>query len=157
MKLSLKSRLLIGGFLASMLPLAICSYFSVSKSSDALIKSHKSNSVQVAKDLSCLGEEFISQEKGFALSMAQVPILKETVSKAFNLGPDQVKPELNALAKFLADVHGQVKNGHENLLVTDQNGTVIADSLGGKTNGLSLGEREYFIDAKKGNLSLTDS
>ncbi|HBT88963.1 methyl-accepting chemotaxis protein [Desulfobacter sp.] len=156
MKISLKSRLLIGGFLASMLPLAISGYFSVSKSSDALIQSHKSNSVQVAKDLSVLGEEFINQEKCFALSMAQVPILKETVSKAFNLGPDQVKPELNALAKFLADVHGQVKNGHENLLVTDQNGTVIADSLGGKTNGLSLGEREYFVDAKKGALSLSD-
>ncbi|MGD9826098.1 methyl-accepting chemotaxis protein [Desulfobacter sp.] len=139
-----------------MLPLAICSYFSVSKSSDALIQSHKSNSVQVAKDLSCLGEEFISQEKGFALSMAQVPILKETVSKAFNLGPDQVKPELNALAKFLADAHGQVKNGHENIMVTDQNGTVIADSLGGKTNGFTLGEREYFVEAKKGSLSLSD-
>ena len=31
MKISLKSRLLIGGFLASMLPLAISGYFSVSK------------------------------------------------------------------------------------------------------------------------------
>ena len=156
MKMSLKSRLLIGGFLASMLPLAISGYFSVSKSSDALIKSHKSNSVQVAKDLSFLGEAFISQEKGFALSIAQVPVLKETVSKAFNIGPDHVKSELNSLGKFLADVYNQVKNGHENLLVTDQNGTVIADSRGGKTSGISLAEREYFIDAQKGNFSLSD-
>ncbi|WP_020588694.1 methyl-accepting chemotaxis protein [Desulfobacter curvatus] len=156
MKMSLKSRLLIGGVLAAILPLAISSYFSVSKSSDALIESHKSNSVQVAKDLVVLGEEFINQEKGFALAISQVPMVKETASKAFNLGPDYVKPELNALAKFLADVYDQVKNRHENIMVTDQNGTVIADSLGGKANGLSLAEREYFIDAKKGNLSLSE-
>lgn len=156
MKMSLKSKLLIGGILAAMLPLAISSYFSVSKSSDALIKSHKSNSVQVAKDLAVLGEEFISHEKGFALSIAQVPMVKETVLKAFNSGPDYVKLELNSLAKFLADVYDQVKNRHENIMVTDQNGTVIADSLGRKTNGLSLAEREYFIDAKKGNFSLSD-
>nr|WP_026259728.1 methyl-accepting chemotaxis protein [Desulfobacter curvatus] len=154
--MSLKSRLLIGGVLAAILPLAISSYFSVSKSSDALIESHKSNSVQVAKDLVVLGEEFINQEKGFALAISQVPMVKETASKAFNLGPDYVKPELNALAKFLADVYDQVKNRHENIMVTDQNGTVIADSLGGKANGLSLAEREYFIDAKKGNLSLSE-
>ncbi|MGD9976152.1 MAG: cache domain-containing protein, partial [Desulfatirhabdiaceae bacterium] len=156
MKISLKSRLLIGGFLASMLPLAISGYFSVSKSSDALIKSHKSNSAQVAKDLAVLGEEFINQEKCFALSIAQAPIVKKTVSKAFDSGSDHVKPELNSLAKFLADVYDQVKNRHENIMVTDQNGTVITDSFGGKTDGLSLAEREYFIDAKKGNLSLSD-
>jgi len=156
MKMSLKSRLLIGGILASMLPLAISSYFSVSKSSDALIKSNKSNSVQVAKDMAVLGEAFINQEESFALSIAQAPMVKETVSKVFNSGLEHVKPELNSLAKFLTDVYGQVKNKHENLLVTDQNGTIIADSLGGKTNGLSLAERAYFIDAKKGNLSLSD-
>jgi len=67
-----------------------------------------------------------------------------------------VKPELNSLARFLADVYCQVKNRHENIIVTDQNGTIIADSLGGKTNGLSPAERAYFIDAKKGDLSLSD-
>lgn len=155
MKLTLKSRLLIGGFLASMLPLAISGYFSVSKSSAALIKSHKANSIQVAEDLSFLGEEFISHEKGFALSIAQVPIVKQTASKVFSLGVDHVKPELNLLAKFLAAVHDQVKNRHENVFVTDQSGTVIADSLGGKMKGLSLAERDYFADAKNGNLSLS--
>jgi len=137
-----------------MLPLAVSGYFSVSKSSDALIKSHKSNSVQVAKDLSFLGEEFISQEKGFALSMAQVPMVAKTASGAGS-GTGHAKPALESLATFLAAVYDQVKDRHENLLVADQNGIVIADSLGGKTTGISLAGREYFIDAKKGSLCLS--
>ncbi len=158
MKMSLKSRLLVGGFLASMFPLAVSGYFSVSKSSDALVNSSKSNSVQVAKDLAVMSEEFISQEKSFVLSIAQAPIVSKTVSKVFNsgAGSDDAKPELDLLTEFLAGVYAQVKNKHENLVVTDQKGIVIADSIGGKTNGIDLSKRQYFIDAKKGGLSLSD-
>ncbi len=154
MKMSLKSRLLIGGFLASMLPLAVSGYFSVSKSSEALIKSSESNSVQVAKDLAAMSEAFISHEKSFVLSIAQAPILTTTVSKMYT--SDYVKPELDLLVQFLGGVYAQVKNQHENLVVTDQKGIVIADSIGGKTNGIDLSKRQYFIDAKNGNLSLSD-
>lgn len=156
MKLTFKSKLIIGGILASMLPLIISGYFSVIKSSNALTEIHKSQSIQVAKDLAGLSEEFINQEKCFALSMAQTPVVMQGALKVFDSGTDDAEQELNALENFLAAVYAKVGTKYESLRVSDKNGNIIADSYEGKARTRCLAERQYFIDAKKGNISISE-
>jgi len=154
--MTFKSKLLIGGMLASMLPLVISGYFSVSKSSNAITEIYKSHSIQVAKDLAVLAEEFISQEKGFALSMAQTPVVMHAASKVFDSGTDYAGQELNSLENFLAAVYAEVGIKYESLRVSDKYGNIIADSYEGKAKTRCLAERQYFIDAKKGNISISE-
>ncbi len=156
MKMSLKSKLLIGGILASMLPLAVTGYFSVTKSTHALVKSAKSQSVQIANDLAALSEEVIKQEKAFARAMAQVPVIRETASAIYDNEIYNSSREIGELKQFLIDTYGQTNGKYETLLVLDKTGTVVADSRKEGTKIFSLAERQYFIDAKKGNVCLGD-
>ncbi len=154
--MTFKSKLLTGGILASMLPLIISGYFSVSKSSNAITEIYKSQSIQIAKDLAVLSEEFIDQEKCFALSMAKTPVVMQTASKVFDSGIDDAEQELNALESFLAGVYAEVGTKYESLRVSDKDGNIIADSYEGKARTRCLAERQYFIDAKKGNISISE-
>lgn len=156
MRVSLKLKLVIGGILASMLPLAIVGYLAVAKSTHALIKNAEALSIQVANDLTTLAEEVVSQEKVFALSVAQTPIVKETADKVSESGLSEEGVEVAMLEKFLTAAYEKNKIQYEALLVTDREGMVIADSHGGKTRRVSLANREYFIRAKKGEMNLSN-
>ncbi len=156
MKMSLRSKLLIGGILASMLPLAVTGYFSVTESTHALVKSAESQSFQVASDLAALAEELVTQEKSFALAMAQAPVIKETVSTIYDNGLSYPKGKIEDLKQFLIDAFGQTKGKYEALLVLDKTGKVVADSRKEGTKIFSLADRQYFIDARKGSVCLSN-
>jgi len=154
--MTFKSKLLIGSILSAMLPLVISGYFSINKSSNAITEIFKSQSIQVAKDLAMLAEEVVSQEKYFALSLAKTPVVMQAAFKVFDSGMDSAESELNALEHFLADVYADVGIKYESLRVSDKDGNIIADSYEGKAKIRSLAERQYFIDAKKGNISISE-
>ena len=154
--MTFKSKLLIGSILSAMLPLVISGYFSINKSSNAITEIFKSQSIQVAKDLAMLAEEVVSQEKYFALSLAKTPVVIQAASKVFDSGMDSAESELNSLENFLADVYADVGIKYESLRVSDKDGNIIADSYEGKAKIRSLAERQYFIDAKKGNISISE-
>ncbi len=156
MRMTFKSKLLTGGILASMLPLLISGYFSVSKSSNAITEIYRSQSIQVAKDLAVLSEEFIDQERCFALSMAQTPVVMQTALKVFDSGTDDAEQELNALENFLAAIFAEIGTKYESLRVSDKDGNIIADSYEGKAKKRCLADRQYFNDAKKGNISISE-
>lgn len=153
--MTFKSKLLVGSILSSMLPLFISGYFSINKSSNAITQIFKSQSIQVAKDLAVLSEEFISQEKNFAVSMAKTPIVIQTALKVFDAGTASAEPELNSLENFLEAVYAEVGSKYESLRVSDKDGNIIADSYEGKRRTRCLAARQYFIYAKKGNISIS--
>lgn len=154
--MTFKSKLLIGSILSSMLPLVISGYFSINKSSNAITEIFKSHSIQVAKDLAGLSEEVINQEKCFALSMAKTPVVMQAASKVFDSGADAAETELNSLENFLAAVYADVGTKYESLRVSDKDGNVIADSYEGKAKTRCLVERQYFLDARQGNISISE-
>jgi methyl-accepting chemotaxis protein len=155
MKKSFKFKLMLGGILASMVPIIIVGYFAVSKASFALISGAKLQVVQVAKDLAMFTEEVINQEKNFARSTAITPVVQKAAAKVFTSGTDSATQELKELTDFLGKVSIKAKGKYESVLITDKAGTVIADSRNGKTRGISLGTRPYFIKAQKGETSIS--
>lgn len=155
MKLSLKFKLILGGVIASMLPLAVIGYFAVSKATHALVKNAEFQSVQISKDLAVLAEEIVSQEEIYAASIAQAPVLTAAVYKVFDSKSSFAQQELNELKKFLGAVFEKCEGRYEKILVTDQNGKVIADNTAEDTR-IDLGDREYFKRAKQGHINLSE-
>ena len=154
MKLSLKSKLILGGVIASMLPLAIVGYFSVSKATKAVVASANFQAMQISQDLAVLTEEIISQEKIYAESIAQAPVLKEAVVKLYESGANAAQNELSALQEFLSAIFEKSQGRYEGILVTDQSGRVIAEHKKGVSR-IDLGDREYFRQAKNSGMNLS--
>nr|WP_320193002.1 methyl-accepting chemotaxis protein [uncultured Desulfobacter sp.] len=152
MKLSLKSKLILGGIIASMLPLAIIGYFSVSKSTHALVANAEFQSLQIAKDLAMLAEEIVSQEIIYAESLAQAPVITKAVSNAYN---SDTVPTDQALQQFLVKVFNKCQGRYESIVMTNQEGTVIADNTK-QLLSASLSDRDYFNIAKQGRTNLSD-
>ena len=155
MKLSLKSKLILGGIIASMLPLAVLGSFAVSKSTHALVKNAEFQSVQIAKDLAMLAEEIVSQEKIYAASIAQAPVVNAAVSNVFNSNGNFAQQDLDELKKFLGAIFEKCNGRYEKILVTDQTGKVIANNTSEDAR-INLGDRAYFNRAKKGQVNLSD-
>ena len=156
MKLSLRSKLIIGGVIASLLPIAIVGYFSVSKSTKALVRCAEYRAIQISKDLANLAEEIVTQETAYSLSIARAPVVTNAVRKIFNPDLGGGKPELSALNGFLQEVFNDKKGVYEDLLVTNHNGDVIA-----KGNNASVikevRDRDYFRKAKQGQANLSEA
>ena len=107
MKLSLKSKLILGGVVAAMLPLAIVGYFAVNQSTTALVANAEFQSSQIAKDLAMLAEEIVSQEMIYAESMAQAPVITQAVSKVYDSDIVSADLQIQALQKFIVQVYNK--------------------------------------------------
>jgi methyl-accepting chemotaxis protein len=154
MKLSLKSKLIFGGVIAAMLPLAVIGYFSVNQSTKALVANAEFQASQIAKDLAMLAEEIISQEFIYGESMAQVPVVIKAVSKVYDSGSTDAVQQLRALHEFIVTAFDKSRGRYECILVTNQDGQVIADNTKRLLN-TSLADREYFRIAKQGRSNLS--
>lgn len=155
MKLSLKSKLIFGGIIAAMLPLAIVGYFSVNQSSKALIENAEFQSSQIAKDLALLAEEIVSQEMIYAESLSQAPVITKAISQVYDSDTASADPQLQALQNFIMQVYNKSHGRYESILITNQDGHVIADNTKKLLNS-SLSDRKYFRRAKQGRTNLSD-
>ncbi len=155
MKLSLKSKLILGGVIASMLPLAIVGYLSVSKSTKALVSSAEFQAMQVSRDLAVLAEEIINQENIYAESLAQAPVVIKAVSRVYNSGAAAAKQELHDLEAFIVAAFNKCHGRYESILVTNKDGEIVADNTQ-KLLGASIGDRNYFKVAKQGQSNLSE-
>ena len=154
MKLSLKSKLIWGGVIAAMLPLAIVGYFSVSQSTKALVANAEFQSSQIAKDLAMLAHEIVSQEFIYAESMAQAPVVIKAVTMVYDSDATTVDQPLQALDEFIVKAFNKSQGRYDCILVTDQDGRVITDNTK-KLLNTSLADREYFRIAKQGRSNLS--
>nr|WP_319492676.1 methyl-accepting chemotaxis protein [uncultured Desulfobacter sp.] len=155
MKLSLKSKLILGGVVAAMLPLAIVGYFAVNQSTTALVANAEFQSSQIANDLAMLAEEIVSQEMIYAESMAQAPVITQAVSKVYDSDIVSADLQIQALQKFIVKVYNKSHGRYESILITNQDGHVIADNTKKLLNS-SIADREYFRLAKHGRTNLSD-
>lgn len=150
MKMSLKTKLIMGGIIASALPLIIVGYLSISKASSALVAEAQFKCVQMTKDLAMLTEGILKKDASFAMGISRIPALNRAVQKVYNSGAESAGEELNELQQMLTAVHESVRDSYHNIFVLDKDGNILADSIGLKDKFGSLGDREYFKEAKKG-------
>ncbi|WP_300464268.1 methyl-accepting chemotaxis protein [Desulfobacula sp.] len=155
-KRSLKFKLIFGGILAVIVPLAVVGIFSINQSSKALVTAAKGQAAQVAENLAAMTDVTIEQEVKLAREMALVPIIVDALDKLSKNGMDNTSAELEAVDGFFVTVFEQIGSSYDTLFIADTRGLLVSDSLGGalRAKKLSVVDRDYFISAKTGKISI---
>ncbi|HCY86992.1 MAG TPA: methyl-accepting chemotaxis protein [Desulfobacteraceae bacterium] len=155
-KRSLKFKLIVGGIIASVLPLTVVGILSVHTASTALTDLAKSQSHQVAADLAVMADAVIEQELRLAREMAVNPLVIQGAQSALKNDLDGSAEEISALDTFLGKAFTEIGSSYDLFFVTDDMGKAIADSHGGKfrEQGLSVADRDYFKAARNGKTGI---
>ncbi len=155
-KRSLKFKLILGGILAAILPLAVVGFFAISKSSDALVKAAKSQSLQIAKNLAVMTDTLMQEEVKIAKGISLEPMVLDTLSKVLEQGLENSGEQIKSLDNFFVKIFGEIGKDYDLFFIADQNGNTLSDSTGGtlREKNISIKERDYFISAKDGKISI---
>lgn len=155
--LSLKNKLVIGGFLAVVVPLSVVGIFSVNKASNALLKAGQSELGQIALDLSNMVELVLEEEVKFATAIGDEPLVKKTAAKIAADGIENSMDALKELDAHLAATYKKVGEYYELFILADAGGLTISDNTGGslRERKISVADRGYFKEAKKGNINIS--
>ena len=153
--MTLKTKLIIGGILAAIIPLTVVGIFSISKSSSALTSISKGQAKMIATNLATMSDFMMKQEIKFARKTAFEPLIKETARKVAANGIDTAIADLKHLDTYLAEIMKEVGEEYDLIFVTDAMGAVISDSSNGmsRKNKISVADRDYFLSAKRNGKS----
>ncbi len=155
-KRSLKFKLVVGGILAVVVPLTVVGLFAISKSSSALVTAARGQAEQVADDLATMLDLAVEQEVKLARGMALEPLIVNAARKVMADGLDNHIAEIKQLDTFLVNVFKEIGADYDLIFVADATGLTISDSTGGsfRDKKMSVADRDYFISAKTGKVSI---
>jgi len=153
---SLKFKLIVGGILAAIIPLAVVGLFSMEKASKALESLAKHQAQMAAQNLAAMANLSMEQEIILARGIALTPFVVTASRKVSAEGIDNATAEIAALDNYFTDMYTKIGNGYDVFFVTDIRGQAIADSAGGayRTQKMSVADRDYFTSAKTGKVSI---
>ncbi len=155
-KRSLKFKLILGGFLAVVVPLTVVGFFSVNKASDALTTTAKGQVQQISQNLALMTDMMLAQEVKLAREIANEPQVVDTVTKvmAGDIGNDD--GELVALDRLFMKILQRIGSDYEELFVADTKGIVFSNGDNGtlRVKKLSVADRDYFKSAVTGSVSI---
>nr|WP_320189759.1 methyl-accepting chemotaxis protein [uncultured Desulfobacter sp.] len=151
-KMTLKTKLIIGGVVAAILPLIVVGIFAIFESSTALVSLAEGQAELTAKNLATMVNLSMEQEVEKAEAMASESFIQEIAKKS---GNDET---LASVEKYLAAVYERIGEKYVFFFVTDSSGQVIADSDHGKyrQQNMNLADRKYFQAAKSGKSIVSD-
>jgi len=155
-KRSLKFKLIVGSILAALIPLTVVGLFSITQSSKALVTAARGQALQVAGDLAAMTEMAVVQEVKLAKGMALDPLVVNAAARVLEVGMENAKPELDALDAHFLKIFEQIGADYDAMFVADAKGNPISDDTGGTIRGkkISVADRDYFISAKAGKISI---
>ncbi len=156
-KRSLKFKLIIGGILAVVIPLTVVGVFSINKSSTAIVEMAEGRALQVAKDLAVMTNVFVEQEVKQAREMALSPLVVDAANRALEGNADKGISEIKDLNRNFVKIHQEIGSSYNVIFIADTKGKPIADSTGGtmRARNISVADRDYFISAKSGKISVS--
>ena len=141
-KMTLGTKLLCGGVLVVLIPLLVVGVFTSYKSSQALGNAAMEQSALVSRSLA---------------NMIQTDMAEQlNIVKTLATGIAGSTSDSDALARKLEAAHKSLGDNYEQFIFINEQGIVEADSIGGKTKGLSLADREYFKEAKNSKACVGD-
>ena len=135
-QMKLSSKLLLGGVLVVLIPLLVVGIFAAVKSSQALGEAAREQSTLVARSLA---------------SMVQVDMTEQlNIAKTLATGIAGSASDADAMSRKLEAAHKALGENYEQLIFINEQGVVVADSIGGKTKGVSVTDRGYYKEARSG-------
>jgi methyl-accepting chemotaxis protein len=152
-KISLGTKLLIGGASFVLIPVLVIGALSVSKASKAIDLSAKNNALAVSKGVAKSAQLVLSEElklvQHVALDASVITGASELAKGGGNDGAaaGMVSGKLSEVAKLLGTDYAGV-------FFVDRNGRICADGGDGSYVGLDVSERAYFKAATSGKPSV---
>jgi methyl-accepting chemotaxis protein len=156
-KQSLSTKLMTGGIMLVLVPIVIIGLISVNKASKSLQTVSREAAVTLAKDLAKMTQLALEEEIKLAEQLSVGNAVVSALEKVATVGIDGASGELNALGAMLMKVSEKSGDAYEGIIVLDQTGVVICDGAGGKTTGIELGDRAYFLAAKEGRSMVSNA
>ena len=147
-KLSFK--IMFGGIIIVFVPILVLGLFSVWKSSDMLEAEARHRSVEIVKGLGSMTNLVFKEKKQLAAEIALRDDIIEAAAKASAGSTDSASPRLAAELSNLM----KVSNDYEVIWLADAKGQLFQDSIGNKTKGIRVDERDYFKEAKAGKVNI---
>ncbi|GLI35629.1 methyl-accepting chemotaxis protein [Desulforhabdus amnigena] len=148
--MTLTKKLVLGGILLSLVPFLTMGILSTSRTSDALKAIAENRALVTAQGLSEMVHVAIMEELNM---LKEITVGNTTIDVGTTVareGTASVQDEVQKLSRKLISAKKNVGHNYEVIFVTDNSGTIYADSEGGTCRGMSIGERPYFKSAKNG-------
>ncbi|MGD9826480.1 methyl-accepting chemotaxis protein [Desulfobacter sp.] len=159
-KLTLRSKLIIGGVVAAILPLVVVGLFSINKSASALVNIAQGQAKLTAQNLATMVNLFLEQEIEKTQTMASVPMIQKMMNNAGAEDFENNSSDVSAVEAYLSEIYQKNKKNYDTIIIANSSGLVFvrADSHGQKSGlkKLNVGDRKYFQAAKSGNITISD-
>jgi len=153
-RMTLGTRLVLGGILIVMVPLVIVGMLAVIKASDALTELSREQAGLVAAKLADLTQATMSEELKTAKGLALEPFTIETAAKVAKGNAQEAASDIERLNRHLTNLMKQVGSEYELIFITSPDGQVFADNAGEAAKNYNVADRDYFKAAKSGKASI---
>lgn len=149
-KLSLGSKLVVGGLLMVFLPILAISTFMLLRASGAIETMTKQQSVGQADAITDMIDVALREEMKLADEIAAGNTSIDVGAKVAESGVDSASQEIEKLTRKLVQAMKLIGKDYETICVADPAGVVYSDGGDGSYKGISVRDQEYFESAKAG-------
>jgi methyl-accepting chemotaxis protein len=160
MRITLRSKLIIGGVVAAMLPLVVVGLFSINKSASALVNIAQGQATLTAQNLATMANLYMEQEIEKNRILASEPLIQKMLNNAETKNIESSLSETSAVKTYLSDVYQKIQQNYDCIFVTNSSGIflVLADGHGGESiqKKISVADRNYFQTAKSGKITISE-
>ena len=155
-RLTLTRQLVVGGVAAVLISISSMGIFSTIRNASDLEAGARDRLHGTAQNLVELVQLALVQEMNLAKEIAVGNTTIDVATKVTREGSESAAAQIAGLKRKLMSAQTNVGENYEAIVVTDLNGVVYADSLDGKSQGVGIGDREYFKLAKQGKYNTGD-
>lgn len=157
MKISLAKKLVFGGVVLVLVPLLVSGWFSYQKAKDGIMDLGKNNALHLAARIADMAQLTMQEELKIARGLAVDSTTVAAAEKIAASGFDAAKADIKFFQEHAAAFSKATGNDYESIILVDSKGIVRGDSVGGKTAGINVGERQYFKTAIQGNPAMGEA
>ncbi|MFZ0929816.1 MAG: methyl-accepting chemotaxis protein [Syntrophobacteraceae bacterium] len=153
-KLTLASRLTLGGVMIVLAPVLVIGVFTVNKASNVLSDLAREQTANVAVKLADMVQMSLSEELKLAKELSLENVTTETTAKVAKSKPEDCAADIDKLNRHLSNVMKQIGSQYETIVAVNHEGVVFADGSNGKAKGINVTDRDYFKAAKAGKANI---
>lgn len=149
--LTLKTRLLLGGLLAVIIPIILVGIISVNQSADKLFKIAAQTVITTSESMARTIDMYMEEQLVVAKTISYSNGIIAASERVFKAGSNQGTSEIANAQKELNKIKSDAKDRLSSIVLVNKNdGLVFASSDDGKYNGLDLSSRDYLKTAFDG-------
>ncbi|SFM39724.1 methyl-accepting chemotaxis protein [Thermodesulforhabdus norvegica] len=146
--MSLRQKLLIGGFSFIAVPLVVLALFVYFKAKAESTRVGRDNIMNTTRLTALAVKEVMDGQLNLVKSLSLNPVAVKTAQ-----GDSEALTEASAL---LEKANAKLGNIYEVLFITDSSGNIVADSAGGSYRNINISDRDYRKEAMRGEPVIGD-